>query len=62
MATIFKHDGKERVLDTQCGTAPYAAPEVFGGKYRLDEFLASEIGICDFLEESRLISGLLGWF
>lgn len=34
MATIFKHQGVERVLDTQCGTAPYAAPEVFSGKYK----------------------------
>ncbi|XP_063880424.1 serine/threonine-protein kinase grp-like isoform X6 [Scylla paramamosain] len=28
MATLFRHQGKERNLDRQCGTKPYMAPEV----------------------------------
>ncbi|KAH7729010.1 Protein CHK-1 a [Aphelenchoides avenae] len=34
MATIFQHDGRERYLNTKCGTVPYAAPEIFTGRYR----------------------------
>ncbi|KAE9556604.1 hypothetical protein FO519_000010 [Halicephalobus sp. NKZ332] len=34
MATIFKHNGSERLLTTKCGTLPYAAPEVLDGDYR----------------------------
>ncbi|KAI1720754.1 protein kinase domain-containing protein [Ditylenchus destructor] len=34
MATIFRHDGRERYLDTRCGTMPYVAPEVLTGRYR----------------------------
>jgi len=28
LATVFRHDGRERMLDTCCGTIPYLAPEV----------------------------------
>lgn len=28
LATVFRHEGRERVLDTCCGTVPYLAPEV----------------------------------
>uniref|UniRef100_A0A915ENM5 non-specific serine/threonine protein kinase n=1 Tax=Ditylenchus dipsaci TaxID=166011 RepID=A0A915ENM5_9BILA len=28
MATIFRNKGRERYLDTKCGTMPYVAPEV----------------------------------
>ncbi|CAP26947.1 Protein CBR-CHK-1 [Caenorhabditis briggsae] len=35
MATLYRNEGKERLLDLSCGTIPYAAPEVCaGGKYR----------------------------
>jgi len=34
MATIFKHNGSERLLNTKCGTLPYAAPEVLNEDYR----------------------------
>ncbi|CAI5451787.1 unnamed protein product [Caenorhabditis angaria] len=35
MATIFRHNGQERLLDMSCGTLPYAAPEIIaGGKYK----------------------------
>ena len=32
LATIFCHDGRERVLDTCCGTVPYLAPEIIQKK------------------------------
>lgn len=28
LATLFRHNGKERMLDTCCGTIPYLAPEI----------------------------------
>ena len=32
LATCFRHQGKERTLETCCGTAPYVAPEVIAKK------------------------------
>lgn len=29
LATVFRHQGKERSLGRCCGTPPYVAPEVF---------------------------------
>ena len=34
MATVFRHNGRERLLDTRCGTLPYVAPEVLSQKYK----------------------------
>jgi len=34
MATFFRFQGKERLLDKRCGTLPYVAPEVFTKMYR----------------------------
>ena len=28
MATVFRHKGRERLLERRCGTMPYIAPEV----------------------------------
>ena len=28
MATLFRHTGRERLLNRRCGTRPYMAPEV----------------------------------
>ncbi len=28
LATVFRHKGKERLLERRCGTLPYIAPEV----------------------------------
>jgi hypothetical protein len=28
MATVFRHQGKERLLERRCGTLPYIAPEI----------------------------------
>ncbi|XP_036328186.1 serine/threonine-protein kinase grp-like isoform X3 [Rhagoletis pomonella] len=33
MATMFRYKGKERLLDTRCGTLPYVAPEVLVKPY-----------------------------
>ncbi|XP_045475071.1 serine/threonine-protein kinase grp-like [Harmonia axyridis] len=33
MATLFRHKGKERMLDKKCGTKPYLAPEILVGSY-----------------------------
>ena len=32
LATVFRHKGVERRLDTCCGTVPYVAPEVISRK------------------------------
>ncbi|CAD5112859.1 DgyrCDS2070 [Dimorphilus gyrociliatus] len=32
MATVFRYQGKERMLDTCCGTRPYVAPEILQSK------------------------------
>lgn len=29
MSTLFRHSGKERLLNQKCGTVPYMAPEIF---------------------------------
>lgn len=31
LSTMFRHRGKKRLLDTQCGSFPYMAPEVLSG-------------------------------
>ncbi|KAG8191955.1 hypothetical protein JTE90_007750 [Oedothorax gibbosus] len=36
LATIFRHKGKERILQNRCGTLPYIAPEVFFRKYKAE--------------------------
>ena len=33
LATIFRHRGVERRLETCCGTVPYVAPEVLGARH-----------------------------
>lgn len=32
MATLFRHKGKERLLNQICGSIPYIAPEVFNNE------------------------------
>jgi len=36
MATLFRHQGKERELDRRCGTKPYMAPEVLTRPYNAE--------------------------
>ena len=32
MSTVFRHSGKERLLNVKCGTMPYMSPEIFINK------------------------------
>lgn len=61
LATIFCHEGKERLLDKKCGTWPYVAPEVFNTKYRFSNKLHKFIFIIIiiFLVAHQLIFGQL---
>ena len=34
LATMFMHEGRERIMETCCGTLPYVAPEVQKKSYR----------------------------
>ena len=46
LATIFRHEGRERQLDTCCGTVPYLAPEVIQKKpYKAEPIDVWSIGI-----------------
>ncbi|KJH52342.1 HAD hydrolase family [Dictyocaulus viviparus] len=36
MATVFRHSGRERMLNATCGTLPYASPQVIGGFYKAE--------------------------
>jgi len=46
LATVFRHEGRERQLDTCCGTVPYLAPEVIQKKpYKAEPIDVWSIGI-----------------
>jgi len=46
LATVFRHEGRERQLDTCCGTVPYLAPEVIQKKpYKAEPIDIWSIGI-----------------
>jgi len=46
LATVFRHEGRERELDTCCGTLPYLAPEVIQKKpYKAEPIDVWSIGI-----------------
>ena len=34
LATVYRHQGRVRTLDTRCGTIPYVAPEVLQKSYK----------------------------
>ncbi|KAJ1346334.1 hypothetical protein KIN20_001096 [Parelaphostrongylus tenuis] len=36
MATVFRHGGRERMLNAACGTMPYASPQVIKGLYKAE--------------------------
>jgi len=46
LATVYRHEGRERQLDTCCGTVPYLAPEVIQKKpYKAEPIDVWSIGI-----------------
>jgi len=46
LATVFRHEGRERQLDTCCGTVPYLSPEVIQKKpYKAEPIDVWSIGI-----------------
>ncbi|XP_071527552.1 serine/threonine-protein kinase grp isoform X2 [Panulirus ornatus] len=57
MATLFRHQGKERELDRQCGTKPYMAPEVLLRPYSAEP---ADIWSCGVVLVA-LLAGELPW-
>lgn len=57
MATIFRLKGRERLLDTRCGTLPYVAPEVLTRNYHAQPI---DIWSCGIVFVAML-SGELPW-
>ncbi|XP_045109196.1 serine/threonine-protein kinase grp-like isoform X1 [Portunus trituberculatus] len=57
MATLFRHQGKERNLDRQCGTKPYMAPEVLLRPYSAEP---ADIWSCGIVLVA-LLAGELPW-
>jgi serine/threonine-protein kinase Chk1 len=58
LATVFKHEGKERKLETCCGTVPYVAPEVLQKK--LYSAQPMDIWSCGIILVA-LLAGELPW-
>ncbi|XP_011190046.1 serine/threonine-protein kinase grp [Zeugodacus cucurbitae] len=57
MATMFRYKGKERLLDTRCGTLPYVAPEVLVKPYHAQP---ADIWSCGIILVTML-AGELAW-
>ncbi|CAG2122402.1 unnamed protein product, partial [Medioppia subpectinata] len=58
MSTLFRHSGKERLLNQKCGTVPYMAPEIFIHKeYRAEP---ADIWSCGVILVT-LLTGELPW-
>lgn len=57
MATVFRYQGKERLLDKRCGTLPYIAPEVLCRKYAAEP---ADIWSCGVVLVAML-AGELPW-
>ncbi|KAH0954187.1 hypothetical protein HN011_000098 [Eciton burchellii] len=57
LATIYRLQGKERLLEKKCGTLPYVAPEVLVGAYHAEP---ADIWSCGIILVA-LLSGELPW-
>ncbi|NWW98994.1 CHK1 kinase, partial [Caloenas nicobarica] len=58
LATVFKHNGRERLLNKMCGTLPYVAPELL----RRHEFRAEPVDVwaCGVVL-TAMLAGELPW-
>ncbi|XP_074783592.1 serine/threonine-protein kinase Chk1 isoform X2 [Athene noctua] len=58
LATVFKHNGRERLLNKMCGTLPYVAPELL----RCPEFRAEPVDVwaCGVVL-TAMLAGELPW-
>ncbi|KAM9255710.1 LOW QUALITY PROTEIN: serine/threonine-protein kinase Chk1 [Cariama cristata] len=58
LATVFKHNGRERLLNKMCGTLPYVAPELL----RRPEFRAEPVDVwaCGVVL-TAMLAGELPW-
>lgn len=55
LATMFRYQGKERLLNKRCGTLPYVAPEVINCKeYRAEP---ADIWSCGVVLVAMLAGG-----
>ncbi|XP_026471676.1 serine/threonine-protein kinase grp-like [Ctenocephalides felis] len=57
MATIFRVNGRERLLEKRCGTLPYIAPEVLTGSYKAEP---ADIWSCGIIL-TAMLTGELPW-
>ncbi|XP_063976050.1 serine/threonine-protein kinase grp [Diachasmimorpha longicaudata] len=57
MATVYRLQGRERLLEKRCGTLPYVAPEVLQGLYHAEP---ADIWSCGIILVA-LLSGELPW-
>lgn len=54
LATIYRLHGRERNLDTRCGTLPYVAPEVLERQYKAEP---ADIWSCGIILVALLAGG-----
>lgn len=57
LATVFRHQGATRILNTPCGTPPYLAPEIAACKYYGDRVDIWSCGIILYV----LLAGNTAW-
>uniref|UniRef100_A0AC35TX26 Protein kinase domain-containing protein n=1 Tax=Rhabditophanes sp. KR3021 TaxID=114890 RepID=A0AC35TX26_9BILA len=57
LATMFRFNGEERILETSCGSLPYIAPELYSKKYRAQP---NDIWACGIILVCML-TGCLPW-
>lgn len=57
LATVFRHKGKERLLERRCGTMPYIAPEVLvRARYNAEP---ADVWSCGVVMLAMLVGGTI---